>query len=341
MNSQCLFLLLAILALIYAHLLGNINTNIPDREGSVGGHPSVVATSEDSGKPTTHAKPRLEDYIQGWNITKDVNWLLDFSIVGFPKTGTSTLMLYLKKQTQSIFVFDEERCELGFNQHVPLLKELHREYQPQRLTGIKCPRDLESDYARNNYRSFFPETRFIVGVRNPIRWFESFYNFRVHNNFPMPPPQKLVGKCRKFNSGVCTDRANFKQHLSKIEGSRKVFLYDTNQLQNSESMDEFLGDLKEFLGLKTPLEGPMMHIKPGFNPKDKEHEDLLTSKKIDICEDQYGELRRLLKQQASESAHWILDEFLSNPNVKISSPDYFKSLLQKWHSDPCETEKKK
>jgi len=336
-TSQCLFLLLAIIGLIYVRLL--VNLDIPDRDGSVESLPSLITTDAGSGKSMTYAKPRLEDYIQGWNITKNVNWLLDFSIVGFPKTGTSTLMLYLKNQTQSVFIFDDERCELGWNQHVPLLKDLHREYHPHLLMGIKCPRDLEVDYALNNYRSFFPETKFIVGIRSPIRWFESFYNFRVHNEFPMLPPQKLVGRCKKLNQGVCTNRANFSDHLSKIEDSRKVFLYEMSQLQNRESMDVFLRDLQEFLGLKTPLDGPMMHVKPGRKPMSKEHEQELMSNKINICEDQYAELRELLKQQASASAHWILDDFLSNPNVKVSSPDYFKSLLQDWHGDPCDVEK--
>jgi len=338
-TSQCFFLLLAILALIYASLLGRIG--IPEPDGSVGNLPSTITTTSSDGTPTAYTRPRLEEYIQGWNITKNVNWLLDFSIVGFPKTGTSTLMLYLKNQTQSIYIFDDERCELGWNQHVPLLKDLHRMYQPHLQMGIKCPRDLEVDFALNNYRSYFPETKFIVGVRNPIRWFESFYNFRIHNEFPMLPPQKLVGKCRKLNQGVCTDRANFSQHLSKIEASRKVFLYEMNQLQDNELVDTFILDLGEFLSLKTPLQGPMIHVKPGRNPVSIEHENKLVSQKIDICEDQYTELRGLLQRQASESATWILNDFLVNPNVKVSSPDNFKQLLRKWHDDPCDTDENK
>mmetsp|Transcript_6262 Transcript_6262/g.15501 ORF Transcript_6262/g.15501 Transcript_6262/m.15501 type:complete len:355 (+) Transcript_6262:34-1098(+) len=333
-NSQCCFLLLAVLALIYVHLLGDIN--VADRNPSMTVPNSYAAVGTESGKKRAQTKPFLGDYIQGWNITKNVNWLLDFSIVGFPKTGTSTLMLYLQNHTQSIFIFDDERCEMGWNQHVPLLKDLYRKYQPNLLMGIKCPRDLEVDYALNNYRSFFPETRFIVGVRNPIRWFESFYNFRVHNDFPMLPPQKLVGKCRKLNQGVCTHRANFSHHLSKIEDTRKVFLYEVSQLQNGESMDVFLQDLQEFLGLKTPLDGPMMHVKPGRKPMSKKHEQELMLKKIDICEDQYSDLRNFILRQASASADWILGSFLLNPNVKVPSPENFKALLQNWHSDPCD-----
>jgi hypothetical protein len=157
----------------------------------------------------------------------------------------------------------------------------------------------------------------------------------------MLPPEKLIGKCRKLNQGDCTNRANFSQHLSKIETSRKVFLYEINQLEytdtdNNERTDTFLRDLEEFLELKTPLRGPMIHVKPGLKPLSLEHENKLVSHKIDICQGQYKNLRGLLQQQASESAIWILNEFLANPNVKVSSPDYFKQLLHKWHNDPCD-----
>jgi hypothetical protein len=340
-------------------LLERIDFSESSNENTQGFLPPAIITDASSiynsnidGMTAYKMKPRLEEYIQGWNVTKNVNWLLDFSIVGFPKTGTSTIMLYLKNQTQSIFIFDDERCELGSNQHVPLLKDLYRMYQgPQIKIGIKCPRDLEVDLALNNYRMYFPETKFIVGVRNPIRWFESIYNFRVHNGFPMLSPEKLIGRCRKLNQGVCTNRANFSQHLSKIESSRKVFLYEINQLEytdtsssshnnnktmmKNERTDTFLRDLEEFLELETPLRGPMIHVKPGLKPLSIEHENKLVSHKIDICEDEYKNLRGLLQQQASKSATWILNEFLANPNVKVSSPDYFKQLLQTWNNDPC------
>ncbi len=338
-TSQCFFLLLAILALFYIHLLGDLQ--VPDRNDSVAVSPPVAPKIR-AGEPNSqkvYVKPRLEDYIQGWNITKNVNWLLDFSIVGFPKTGTSTLMHYLGNHSESIFIPDDERCEFGYNQHVRLLHYLYKEYNPDRLIGIKCPRDLEVDFALGNYRSFFPETKFIVGIRNPIRWFESFYNFRVHNEFPMRPPQDLVGRCKKWNQGVCTNRANFSQHLAKIDDGRKVFLYETSQLRNSASMDDFLKDLQEFLGLKTPFRGPMMHVKPGRKPMSEEHEKELMSKKIDICEDQYANLRELLRKQASASADWILEEFLSKPDVTVSSPEYIKSKLLEWHFDPCDFDK--
>jgi hypothetical protein len=43
------------------------------------------SVGQSNASSTFGAKPPLDEYIHGWNITKNVNWLLDFSIVGFPK----------------------------------------------------------------------------------------------------------------------------------------------------------------------------------------------------------------------------------------------------------------
>lgn len=123
-------------------------------------------------------RPSLPEIVQGWNITGNPDWLLNLAIVGFPKTGTSTLMHYLHKSPQ-IHVFDEERCEMEYNQHAVLIKSLYRDMPPGNFVrGIKCPRDLEVGIALKNYQTYFPSTDFMVGLRHPIEWFESFYNFR-------------------------------------------------------------------------------------------------------------------------------------------------------------------
>ena len=128
-------------------------------------------------------RPPLESIVQGWNISGDASWLLQFSIVGFPKCGTSTLMHHLRHHPQ-VNIFPDERCELGSNQHARLIDDLYREFPASNAThqftrGIKCPIDLENTrLALPNYKKVFPKTNMIVGVRHPVLWFESFYNFR-------------------------------------------------------------------------------------------------------------------------------------------------------------------
>lgn len=87
-------------------------------------------------------------------------------------------MKYLHMAPQ-IHVFDEERCEMGYNQHVRLMESLYKDMPPgDMIRAIKCPRDLEVPLALQNYQKYFPKTDFMVGLRHPVEWFESFYNFR-------------------------------------------------------------------------------------------------------------------------------------------------------------------
>ena len=87
-------------------------------------------------------------------------------------------MKYLHMAPQ-IHVFDEERCEMGYNQHVRLMESLYKDMPPgDIIRAIKCPRDLEVPLALQNYQTYFPKTDFMVGLRHPVEWFESFYNFR-------------------------------------------------------------------------------------------------------------------------------------------------------------------
>jgi hypothetical protein len=58
----------------------------------------------------------------------------------------------------------------------------------------KCPKDLETEYGLPLYEKYFPDIKFIVNVRHPVRWFESFYNYRLRRGFRMPPPAELIGK---------------------------------------------------------------------------------------------------------------------------------------------------
>ncbi|KAL7578703.1 hypothetical protein ACA910_015942 [Epithemia clementina (nom. ined.)] len=86
-----------------------------------------------------------------------------------------------------------------------------------RWRGLKCPADLESTpMSLPRYQEYFPHTKFIVGIRHPILWFESFYNFRLHNGFKMPPPEQLIGRCHKGMYNCCTFRSNFHIFLANL-----------------------------------------------------------------------------------------------------------------------------
>jgi len=123
--------------------------------------------------PYAEPKPRppLESIVQGWNITGDATWLLQFAIVGFPKCGTSTLMFHLQTHPE-VQIFSDERCDMGFNQQAKLIQDLYTDFPAgDYVRGIKCPLDLENtQLGMKNYNQFFPRTDFIVGIRHPVLW---------------------------------------------------------------------------------------------------------------------------------------------------------------------------
>ena len=308
-------------------------------------------------------RPPLDSIIQGWNITGDPSWLLNFAVLGFPKCGTSTIMHHLSNHSQ-IQMFVDERCELASNQEVPLIRDLYNKLPAgDYVRGIKCPMDLENTkLSMRNYQRVFPKANYIVGIRHPVLWFESFYNFRVHNRVPMKPADELIGRCGKTSRGVCTFRGNFHLFLSnlgktnmsdpneiqyigpKIRRSRdpletktqKVFLYDVRQLSDPDPGREvqLLTDLQSFLGLQEPISS-MIWFKPGKKHDEKIMEHV-NEQKINICDEKYTILRDVLMEQSVNASKWISNYFVHAPDVFVSSKEHFSNVLMKsWERDPC------
>lgn len=305
-------------------------------------------------------RPPLEQIVLNWDVKGDPQWLLNFAITGFPKCGTSTLMHYFANNPE-VHIHKNERCEIGSNQHVPLIRAMYNDFPAgDFVRGIKCPRDLENKLAMKNYEAFFPGTDMIIGIRHPVKWFESFYNHRIHNNFRMPNASSLVGACAKHSMGVCTNRASFHVHLAMLgktplsraefnfmsDGGKRifrrhnvsgrVFLYEVDQLndKNETRSWHFRKDLQRFLYLKNELPA-MVWFKPGRKDMDEETLGEVNRKKIDICASQYGSLRNVLMDSARNASKWIRRHFISSRDVHVSSPDHLVTLLENWEKDPC------
>jgi hypothetical protein len=98
---------------------------VPKSKRVVKSQQSLLIDPSDNVEPIP--RPKLRSIVQGWNISGDPSWLLQFSIVGFPKSGTSTLMFHLREHPE-IHMFKDERCELGSNQHARLIQDLYRSF---------------------------------------------------------------------------------------------------------------------------------------------------------------------------------------------------------------------
>lgn len=307
-------------------------------------------------------RPPEEAVVYDWNVTGDPQWLINFAITGFPKCGTSTLMHYFADNPE-IQIFGNERCELGANQHVPLFRDMYQKFAGgDYVRGIKCPSNLENSLALTNYAKWLPKTDMIVGIRHPVKWFESFYNHRIQNNYEMLHPNNLTGGCGKKSSGVCTNRANFHVnlamlHLTKLKeeernllpafGQRwinrkynwtgRVFLYDVDQLndKNETTAYRFRKDLQRFLYLRKELP-PMVWFKPGRKKLDDVEQNRVDALKVDICHKKYAPVRKVLMKSARNVSKWVSDYFIGAQDVFVSSPDNLRTILKTWNRDPCE-----
>lgn len=349
-------------------------------------------------------RPPLEALIDGSNnsITGDVQFLLDFAIVGHPKTATTTLLYWLRSQqhrrrrhpggggailmprrevrslargrpaalVRTLYGLEEEGASGGRRSSSTQKQDNSKNNSTTTTTkrGYKSPIDLETPRALESIRRYWPQTKLIVGLRHPVRWFESFYNFHLRHGDRMPPPSTLLGDCSgKESYNVCTDRSLFHIHLSYLGKTanaststthsaaateqqqqllahprkqqrpvgmealpNKVFLYEINQLNDMDQgrSDRFRWDLSQFLGLEHVLQPPSRAHVGSATPP--------AAVALDICQKRHARLRAELVRNGRAAAEWIVHHFLSGPDVTVSSPDRFVQLLQAWRTDPCD-----
>jgi hypothetical protein len=310
-------------------------------------------------------RPSIEDLADGPKVTGDVAWLLQFAVLGFPKCGTSFMMRYLGQHDEIAMLTDREHCELTTGTKDSVLVKALLDGLPigNYARGLKCPKHLERPLAMDRLFRYFPNVRVIVGVRHPVLWFESFYNYRHLEGHHLLPAQELIGNC--WNLGptekvrsVCTERAKFHNHLARLGktsmqsaeerqhfsadvqnvsyahgfSSTKVFLYDMAQLddKNQDRSDILLEDLRSFLRVTKP-----------FPPMVEEPKAVSNATRIDICDVEYDHLREVLLDTGVKASRWIRRVFVHAEGVTVSSPDFLDQLLAKWEEDPCEERRAK
>mmetsp|Transcript_16958 Transcript_16958/g.23992 ORF Transcript_16958/g.23992 Transcript_16958/m.23992 type:complete len:237 (+) Transcript_16958:357-1067(+) len=150
-------------------------------------------------------------------ITSDISSLLDFAIIGFAKAATSTLLQDLSPYTSTP---REEVCNMVVGDIPILVNDLYtlsNEVDGKRLPrGIKCPQDISSDASIQNFATYFPRTKLIIGIRHPLYLFESLYNFRILQGYKVLPTNKLTNRCIPGSQGVCAWRTNIADFLARM-----------------------------------------------------------------------------------------------------------------------------
>lgn len=335
------------------HYFDNIEHTDEDIE------PEVFDTdSEYSTEGKLLSRPPLASLVKEGSMTEitgDVQFLLDFAIVGYPKTATTTTLIWLANQTE-VQMYDHEVYHLKDGEPAEMVRQLYALPEGSDYKrGYKAPRDIHNVRALDAFAKYFPKTKFIVGLRHPVLWFESFYNYRTRNNFTLPETDKLIGKCIATAANVCTDEIRYMDHLSKLGKTERsspeelallspidpkdlhgptfqneIFLYEISQMEDVD--DEFgfqyRKDLQNFLGLAEP-------ISPMTERLNVREDSFFLQLEIDICDEIHEAARNELMDIATRSSLWLRSFFLPLPDVHVSSPERFSTLLEAWMVDPC------
>jgi hypothetical protein len=118
------------------------------------------------------------------------------------------------------------------------------------------------------------------------------------------------------------------RHQDLPRSKNRVFLYELNQLHDSNATraNQYLVDLQNYLGIS--------HQLPAIAEGKKETHG--APPPLDICDEKYRLIRVELMKNSRDASQWIREYFLESPDVTVSSPEYFRSLVEEWMKDPCE-----
>jgi hypothetical protein len=317
----------------------------------------ILSNNDNDYKTKDEERPPLHTLIGDFdsNVTADVEFLLDFAIIGHPKTATTSTLRWLSLHDE-IKMPRHEIHSLTHGKPAEFVSQMYSLPAGSKYKrGYKAPRDIERTRALDGIAEYFPSCKLVVGLRHPVLWFESFYNFLARGGEDMPVGS-LIGNCDAAGNNIlCTDEARFHLHLNnlgktnqtsaeevkllkpplisetpttKVQPMRnQVFLYEISQLYDEDETRAYTyrRDLGHFIGLKRGLSpiAPAKHNRKNFKYA------------LDICEDQYRPLRKTLMNIAKPASEWIRSYFMQSPDVVVSSPEYFDSLLLDWMEDPC------
>jgi hypothetical protein len=288
-------------------------------------------------------------------IIGNVDWLMNYAIIGVPKTATAEVSRWLDAHPE-ILGFQPEVRSLYHRRPDELVELLYNLPLGQNYKrGYRSPRDITVGHTADYFRQFWPSTGLIVGVRHPVKWFESWINlrvrmfekegFRMNSQSAREIPLRYLGKGlphqifyhRHLAMLGKTNSSNDPKQIELLTAVRgrsfpyrsltrnRVFLYDVSQPFDIDPDHSalFWRDLELFIGLKTPL-GP-----PTSRPYKNPHST------IDICDCLYAALRSDILEVGKAASDWIATYFMDHPDVTISSKERFREMLATWNTDPC------
>ncbi len=297
---------------------------------------------------------------------------VDFYVAGWPKTGTTTLLNGLSAHPEVAMPKAESwwwwRNGSEEKELTKIEMELARKAKVKRAhlaanatvkRGIKCPGEYNGWHGLKflGEGGWGTKTKVVIGLRHPVKLFESFFNFRVQDwhtkgswyylKGQIPHPDTLFGNDFVWGGGINAQLLRFDQYLSllmkvppppgKWKGlgenpdrncfQNEVFLYHIDQIGDRDEVrsSKFRDALSRFLELEQPL-APFVK-KNALKKKYPES--------IDICNSMHNYIRQKLIDIGRESYEWIVTQFLSSDTVTVANLEHFTTLMLAFRFDPC------
>lgn len=295
----------------------------------------------------------------------------DFGIIGYPKTGTTFLLDALNLHPEVVMPVpsrsdNREFCELEnwFEDMKNISSPPQSSPKTSTRYGFKCPTMIRASEGIENLVKIAKDkdTRLVMGLRHPVLWFESFYNYRVMNWYRkgfkekrIPSPFELTGKGTHWRD-VSVKHARFDiymKQLAKVSLTEeemkemlnhenmfpkrmspnpyKIFMLTMEQIadRNDTRRMKFQEDLQKFLKLRSPIQDfASLPIRNSSNST--------YSERISICDKKFASIRFQLVKQGKQASKWVINKFMKSPDVIVSNPEFLTSVIREWGNDPCE-----
>jgi hypothetical protein len=290
---------------------------------------------------------------------------LDFAIVGYPKTATSFLLGWLAQHeqvlahTSEMYQLQQGRVDdfvqamtsLGpppFTSNNGSTSSNTQLYMYRR--GYKAPRDIQNPIVMGALRKHWPEAKLIVGLRHPVLWFESFYNFRARHDFHMALPNsteflRQPACIPALTHGVCVADARFHVPLSRLgmtpmtslhelqllgmadvqahrarrrrrrkPSRHKIFLYEMSQVYESttaSTLGASASDAQRAEQFRDDLAN-FLNLSSPLSSTYSEPGHYLPNRAqaMRICDAEHSDLRRHLMANARAASTWIREYLL-------------------------------
>ena len=359
----------------------NIDDEIDAFNDTIGG---MMTTHTYNIQNTTYTvrRPNITHVLRNVNAKRQADELgpvMDFAIMGFGKCGTTTMSSNLAASVAPMLSGDT--CT-PIKQHIwyTNMKWPHDQKKDPNntkpLKGVKCPRGLEGYGDVKRYSDSLPKTKFIIGIRHPVLWFQSFFNMQTANwgkkrdPYRFHYPRCTHGNCRnrcKRNDLFCTARSNFLIPISRL-GKTPMNMNMSTTTTTTEEL-QFLPEwlvkkyrkrkparianhvfLFETNQMSTKLFGDTMvdefwsdvanfldyPWEISHNIYSKARKELNPKHLLNICEPKYDKLRSVMMPAAYDMSRWICDYFIQAPDVTVSNQTQFCSIVQDYRNDPCD-----